>query len=149
MSAILGKKHVQEYVYDFAEDGGTDDTFIDLSAKAGYAPLPATAVVTDVGLYVLTTVSGSSSTIDVGNTTDPNGFMAAIAEGSLTAGAAIRAGEQAGALLWDDTNDHMIAFPVSAGDADDADFGITIGTADLTAGKIVFWVEYYLPKTEA
>ena len=147
MSAILGKKHVQEYVYDFAVDGGTDDTFIDLSAKAGAAVLPQGAIVENVTLRVLTAVEGSSSTMIVGNTTDPNGYMEAIAEASLVAGAVIRVGEQAGALMWDDTNDHAISFLVDS--ANDADFGVTIGTADLTVGKVVFMVEYYAPKTEA
>lgn len=143
MSVVRNQKHLQEYLYDFAVDGGTDDTFIDLSAKAGYAPLPSGAIVTNVGLKVLEAVVGTSSTIIVGNTTDPNGYMEAIAEGTLIDEYVTMAGAQAGALLWDDTNDHLIPFLVNSDN--DADFGITIGTADLSAGKVLFWVEYYMP----
>lgn len=138
-------KLVQEYIYDFAVDGGNTGA-IDLSAKAGYDPLPQGAIVTDVHLKVITAVTGTSSTVAVGNTTDPDGYMVAIAEGTLVDEAVIRVGEQAGALMWDDTNDHMISFLVNS--ANDAVFSITIGTANLTAGKILFFVEYYLPSID-
>jgi len=138
--------HVQEYVYDFAVDGGTDDTKIDLSAKAGYSPLPSGAVVKQVSLKVITAVVGSSSTVIVGNTTDPNGFMEAIAEATLIDEYVTMGGAQAGALIWDDTNDHQVPFLVNSDN--DGDFQMLIGTADLTAGKIVFWVDYYLPSED-
>ncbi len=139
--------HTQEYIYDFAEDGGVVGV-IALSAKANHNPLPAGAIVTKVGLKVLDAVVGSSSTVAVGNTTDPDGFMEAIAEATLVADYVTATGVQAGVLLWDDTNDHDIPFLVSIGDADDADFQITIGTNALTAGKILFWVEYYMPSED-
>ena len=51
--------------------------------------------------------------------------------------------DNAAALLWDDTNDHMIHFLANA--ANDRDFSVTIGTAALTAGKVHFFVKYYVP----
>ena len=137
--------HVQEYVYDFAVDGGATGA-IDLSAKAGYAPMPSGAVISKVSLKVITAVSGTSSTVAVGNTTDPDGYMAAIAEATLVDEYVSSTGVQAGALLWDDTNDHDIPFLVNSDN--DAVFSITVGTADLTADKIVFWVEYYMPSED-
>jgi len=137
--------HVQEYIYDFAADGGAQGA-IDLSAKAGFAPLPQGAIVTKVGLKVLTAVVGTSSTVAVGVTTDADGFMAAIAEATLVDEYVTLSGAQAGALLWDDTNDHDIPFLVNS--ANDADVSITIGTADLTAGKLAIWVDYYMPSED-
>ena len=144
--SIKGQMHVQEYVYDFDLDGGAQGA-ISLSAKSDAAPLPICAIVNDVYARVLTAVAGTSSTLAWGNTTDPDGYSGtAIAEASLTADSMHNASGNAGALLWDDTNDHMIPFLVAA--ADDQDFSVTVGTADLTAGKVVFVVEYYFPKAE-
>ena len=145
MSVIKNKSHVQEYIYDFDVDGGTTGA-IDLSAKAGYSPLPDNAIIKDVTMLVETAVAGTSSTVAVGNTTDPDGYMAAIAEATLVADYVTAAGVQAGALLWDDTNDHMIPFLCNS--ANDRVFSITIGTADLTAGKVRFMVEYLLSSSE-
>lgn len=138
--------HIQEYIYDFDVDGGSSAAAIDLSAKSGYAPLPSGAIVSKVSLKVITAVVGSSSTVACGNTTDPNGYMEAIAEATLVDEYVTGSGAQAGALLWDDTNDHDIPFLVNSDN--DAVFSMTIGTADLTAGKIVFWVEYYMPSED-
>lgn len=132
---------VAEYVYDFSVDGGATGV-IDLSAKAGYAPLPQNAVVFDVHFRVITAVTGTSSTVAVGCTTDADGFHAAVAEATLVADYVQGVGTGVSALLWDDTNDHRIPFLVNS--ANDADFQITIGTANLTAGKIAFYVSYYL-----
>lgn len=133
---------VAEYLYDFAVDGGTDDTAIVLSDKDGKDPIPLNAIIKSVSLRVITAVVGTSSTIIVGNTTDPNGYMEAIAEATLVADYVTAEGVQNGVLLWDDTNDHRIPFLVNS--ANDAKFEMLIGTADLTAGKIAFYVEYYL-----
>lgn len=144
--SIRKKLHVQEYLYDFSVDGGAAST-IDLSAKLNVDPLPQGAIVHDVTLKVITLVaSGGAATLTVGNTTDPNGYMESIALGTLTDEAVLTVGEQAGVLLWDDTNDHMIKFLVNS--TNDAVFSVTIGTADYTAGKILFYVAYYMPSED-
>lgn len=136
--------NVQEYVYDFAKDGGaTGEIF--LSSKAGYDPIPVGAVIFDVIAYVETAVVGNSSTLAWGNDDDPDGYMVATAEASLGANVTVRAGEAAGALLWDDTNDHMLA-PYVANE-DDGEFSVTIGNANLTAGKVRFYVLYLMTGT--
>lgn len=135
---------VQEYLYDFDVDGGAISPAIDLSAKAGYKTLPNPCIVKQVSLYVVTAcTSGGSATLDVGNTTAEAGYMAALAVASLSDQAVIRSGEQAGSLLWDDTNDHEIWFCVNS--AADADFTLDIDTATFTAGKVLFMVDYYRP----
>lgn len=143
MSSIGNKQHMRKYVYDFAVDGGTVGT-IDLSAKANEAPLPDNALVKEVHYWVETAVVGSSSTVAWGNTTDADGYSGtAIAEASLSADAVGNGAGNGAALLWDDTNDHYI--PFLANSDNDRDFVVTIGTGALTAGKIHFFVEYYLP----
>ena len=132
---------VQEYVYDFAVDGGATGA-ISLSGKANYDSLPDNAIVKNVYMRVITAVVGTSSTVAVGNTTDPNGYFEAIAEATLVADYVHAGGVGAGALIWDDTNDHLVPFLCNS--ANDRDFSITIATADLTAGKLVFMVEYHL-----
>jgi len=73
--------NTQEYLYDFADDGGTVGA-IDLSAKSGFSPLPSGAIITGVHMKVITAVTGTSSTVACGNTTDPDGYYVAITEAS-------------------------------------------------------------------
>lgn len=139
---------VQEYVYDFAEDGGgTGEIF--LSSKAGVDPIPNGAVIKAVMLKVLTAfTSGGSATLAWGNDDDPDGYSGtAIAVASLTANAVFNGWDNAAALLWDDTNDHAIYVPVI--NEDDGEVSVTIGAAAMTAGKAVIMVEYVFPKASA
>lgn len=145
MSFSRGKKHFMEYVYDFAEDGGATGEIV-LSAKSGYESLPEGALVSEVTAVVETAVTGTSSTLAWGNSTDPDGYHAAVAEASLTAGAAFNSQDATAALLWDDTNDHSIVNRVD-GTAANQTFSVTVGTADLTAGKVRFIVEFYYPRS--
>jgi hypothetical protein len=134
---------VQEYVYDFAVDGGTAGEIF-LSSKEGYQPLPNGAIVLAVIAKVETAVVGTSSTLAWGNDDDPDGYSGtAIAEAILTANTIFNGHDNAAALLWDDTNDHAI-YPYVANE-DDGEFSVTIGTADLTAGKVRFNVLYLMP----
>jgi hypothetical protein len=139
--------NVQEYVYDFAVDGGTAGA-ISLSSKAGYASLPDNAIVSEVVAFVETAVEGTSSTLSWGNTTAADGYSGtAIAEATLVIDYVANGFDNAASLLWDDTNDHKIHF--LANSANDRDFSVTIGVADLTAGKVRFCVSYYLPGRDA
>lgn len=137
-------KQVQEYVYDFAVDGGaTGEIF--LSSKANKNPIPTGAVILSVTAKVLTTfTSGGSATLAWGNDDDPDGYSGtAIAVASLTAGTVFNGWDNGAALLWDDTNDHDI--PVNVADEDDGEVSVTIATAAMTAGKMVIMVEYLMP----
>lgn len=139
---------VQEYVYDFAVDGGAVST-ITLSNKDGVDPLPTGAIVKAVTLRVLTAfTSGGSATLAWGNGDDPDGYSGAgIAVASLVAGFLANGWDNASALLWDDTNDHQI--PLLIDDATTGAVVVQIGTAAMTAGKAVIMVEYLLPKAAA
>lgn len=135
---------VQEYVYDFAVDGGAQGEIF-LSSKSGYAPVPNGAIIKRVvGKVVTAFTSGGSATLAWGNDDDPDGYSgSAIAVASLTDNALFNGYDNGAALLWDDTNDHAI--DVAVINEDDGEFSVTIGTADMTAGKMIFLVEYYLP----
>ncbi len=136
-------KQVQEYVYDFAVDGGLVSEIF-LSAKAGKQPIPVGSIITAVTAKVLTAIVGTSSTLAWGNDDDPDGYSGtAIAEATLVDNFLVNGWDLGAALLWDDTNDHQLYVTVL--NADDGDFSVTIGTAALTAGKVIFLVEYLAP----
>lgn len=143
--------HVQDYVYDFAVNGGTVST-IDLSITDGYALLPAGATVIGVVARVLTAcTSGGSATVEWGNTSDTDGYSGvAIAVASLTANAVFNGAEDAtnpSALLFNNTNDEEKPYAVTA-TANTQNFVVKINTAALTAGKIAFSVMYLMPRTQ-
>lgn len=135
---------VQEYLYDFAVDGGVKDVNIVLSSKPGMSVLPVGAIIKGVTAKVLTAVVGSSSTVSWGTTSTANGYSGTtIAEATLVDNFLVNGWDLAASLLWDDTNDHAI-YPLVTSTATGS-FAVLISTANLTAGKIIFLVEYLLP----
>ncbi len=134
---------ISEYLYDFAVDGGATSQIV-LSAKEGYKPIPVGAIITKVQATIITACVGSSSTVAVGNVTDDDGFIEAIAEATLVAGYCANSERNGGAKLWDDTEDASIDLPVAV--ANDGKIGVKIGTAALTAGKFSVAVHWFLPK---
>jgi len=144
MSNISNKVHLQEYTYDFAVDGGVKDVNIVLSNKDGKNPIPVGAVIKSVIAVVKTAIEGTSSTVSWGSVTDPDGYSGTtIAEATLVGNFLVNGWDLGAALLWDDTNDHMLTPRVA--DAGAGGFAVLISTADLTAGKINFMVEYLMP----
>jgi len=135
---------VQEYVYDFAVDGGLIST-ISLDAKDNKAVIPSGAIVKAVTAKVLTTLtSGGSATLAWGNGDDVDGYSGATAAvAGFAANTLFNGWDNAAALIWDDTNDHQI--PLNITDADSGSFDFQIVAAALTAGKMIFLVEYYMP----
>ena len=142
--------HVQEYVYDFAVDGGSTAAAINLSDKAGYDQLPDGAVVKGVTALVVTEPdsAGDGASVEWGDETDTDGYSgAAIAKGSLTAGTVKNGEDNDAALLWNTTGDYRL-FPY-ANTAAKRGFTISISGEALTSGKIVFMVEYLLPSNQS
>ena len=140
---VKGQLNIAEYVYDFDVDGGATGTIV-LSSKDGKGVIPTGAVIKSVTAFVATAcTSGGSATISWGND-DVDGFSGtALAVDGFTANATFNGYDNDAALLWDTTNDHPI-YPAIVSAAKGV-FNIVIGTAALTAGKIVFTVEYLLP----
>ncbi len=142
MSLIKNEEHVLKYTYDFSRDGGATSD-IDLTADGG-GSLDAGMVVRGISVVADTTLtSGGSPTLTFGNEDDRDGYLIDVFSEVTTAGDTVREGEVAGALLWDDTNDHAIEYTVP--DTGAAVPSLTIGTAALTAGKLVVYLRVYNP----
>ncbi len=136
---------VHEYVYDVLVDGGAAAAYV-LSDKAGADPVPVGAVVKRVTAKVLTALAGGTA-VSWGNGDDADGYSGtAIVDASLTINALFNGYDNAAALLWDDTNYHMIDVAILDA-ADDEARVLTTGTH--TAGKLLIMVEYYNPKEAA
>lgn len=117
----------QQYVYDFAVDGGAVST-ISLSGKAGVLSLPLKAVIKSLTIHVVTAcTSGGSATVSLGNTASATAYMAATAVASLTL----------------DSIQTTAGVPNVINAANEQDMTLSIAVAALTAGKIEVHVEYY------
>lgn len=138
---------VAEYVWDQSVDGGGTGSF-DLSGKAGFNTIPDGAVILDVNFLVDTEVdsSGDSVTIDIGNGNDADGYFSSVSESNLGANSVHRAGEVAGALIWDNTNDHYLGVHVS--DDSSRKVELTVNSESATQGRIRVFVTYYYPGNE-
>lgn len=129
------------YEYDFSVSGGAQGN-INLVNK-GMNALESGLVITDMFIKVETALtSGGSATITAGNAGDRDGYFVDFF-GAAAANAVINRGDRAGALIWDDTDDHPIYYRI--GSSADAPPSITIGTADLTAGKFSVYIRAYKP----
>lgn len=126
-----GKAFTQEYVYDFAKQGGAVGQ-ISLVNPAN--PLPVGAIVTSVHYNVMTAfTSGGSATVAIGDVASGARYLAATAYNN----AAYTANTPAAAA---------IGVPMRVGAANAGQIAITIATAALTAGKMMIVVEGYVPK---
>ncbi len=139
---------VQEYIYDFAVDGGVASANIVLSAKASAKPIPVGAIIKGVTAHVITAVVGTSSTVAWGHSANADAYSGTtIAEATLITNYVENGWKTANSELWDDSNDvqkHVYVSTEALGS-----FVVLIGTADLTAGKIRFLVEYFYPSAQA
>jgi hypothetical protein len=136
MSIVKGEEFTARFSYDFAVSGGAVST-INLVNKDNIT-LGANCFITDVYVAELTALAGATATVTIGTTGDKDGFFADVVS-LLGSQHALRAGELAGALIWDDTNDHHIAYRPAA----DITPCIEIGTAALTAGKFDVYIKFY------
>lgn len=136
MSYLKGEKKLMRFEYDFDKDGGAVSA-ISLS-QAAKNDLDGLKIVNAYVVVEEDLASGGTPTITFGNTTDADGYMVDCFS-ELDSKGGIMAGEVAGALIFDDTNDHLLMYSPSV--ADDKDVVMTIGTAALTAGKLAFYLE--------
>lgn len=141
-----GTLHNLVFDYDFDRDGGAVGQ-VNLTARPSDV-LQEGLIVKELRVYEKVAVtSGGSATVTMGPEADPDGYLADIF-GSLGSGdAVIRSGEVAGALLWDDTNDHELNYRIGSA-ANTQNIQLDIGTAALTAGKLEVHVEAYMPINE-
>lgn len=138
MGLLKNEKKLARFEYDFAVSGG-DVGSIALVPKI--TALEEGMVITDMYIHVETALdSAGSPTVTLGNT-DADGFFADFYALAGSDNNVVRVGEVDGALVYDDTNDHLLAYRVSS----DTDLDLNIGTAALTAGKLSVYVEYFAP----
>lgn len=140
----------KEYLLDVAVDtGATAARVITLRATDpnGNA-LPEGFVVSKCSAIVETALSPTGGELTFGTTDDPNGFLDNIRAAYNAEDSIVRSGEVAGALLWDDTNDHEIDYLVPS-TAGDQTVVAEVGTTGLSAGKVRFILEGYLPSDAA
>lgn len=143
---VKAEKVSREYLYDFAVDGGAVSA-ISLSPVDPNGVLPEGFLVEKVTVVCETPLaSGGTPTVTVGPSVDSDGYLVDIYALMGSAGAVVRNGEVAGALLWDDTNDHEITYRVGAA-ANTKDLVLQVGTAALTAGKLRVVVEGVYPSS--
>jgi len=138
MPKLQNEKRLARFDYDFLTQGGAIGP-IDLLPNV--SSLTEGMVITDIYVYVEEAlVSAGSHTVTLGNT-DVDGFMADFAALAAANNSVIRVGEVAGALVWDDTNDHTLCYRVGA----DKSLALSVGTAALTGGKLQVYVEFFNP----
>lgn len=124
------------YEYDFATDGG--GTGVIPLRPLGNA-MTEDVVIEDVSIIVEAAFDDATNTatVTLGPTGgDVDGYFADFMTLAETVDTQIRAGEVAGALLWDDTNDHKMNHRITS-----AAYGVpgmTVGTEDLTVGTAKF-----------
>lgn len=127
---IGGKKFTQEYVYDFAKHGGAV-SFISLTVPANKLPLGS--IVTSVHYRIVTAfTSGGAATVALGSEASAASYLAATAYNN-------------GAYALDNVAAAAIGVPNLIATTE-GNFGITVAGAALTAGKVMFVVEGYVPR---
>jgi len=148
MTLRKGELITKEYLYDFAVDGAISGVFQLRPTDPNGNELPTGFVVSKCAAVVETAITPSASrTMTVGTETDADGFLADVIA-VYNAGGVVRNGEIAGALLWDDTNDHEIDYKVPNVAASKS-IVMEIGTGVLTAGKVRVILEGYVPSDAA
>jgi hypothetical protein len=134
LGSVGGKHyHVEEYVYDFAKDGGAIGQIV-LSSKAGSAALPVDACILRVHSVVHTALtSGGSATVSVGDVGSSARYLALTAFDNAQFDVDVPKALSTG-------------LPNHVATAAEGQFAISIAAAALTAGKISFFVEYVRPE---
>ena len=137
-------ENFQSFIYDFSVSGGTSNTNIDFTtAVSGGKSLPSNAIITDVGIKVVTAFTSSSqkASITIGNTTSSDGYLLAhdiseftdnalfVGDGNLVYSTSA---SRPIMFLSDDTNDRNIVLKVTKGNP-------------ITAGKMVVFLKYFTP----
>lgn len=134
VSGLKGVKKLFHNVYDFSKDGGVDDTAMSLFG------LKADIIIHDAWYEVeIAPLSAGAATVEVGITGgDTDGIFVQKGKADLAINK-VSGDVDKGAHLFTpgDTDDYSIKHKVTA----DTDIDMLIGTADLTAGKIHFYLE--------
>jgi hypothetical protein len=141
MGLTRNKEFYTKYEYDFDVSGGAIGN-INLTWVHG-EPLIAGMIVKDFTIVVESTLTGSATpTITMGHAGDRDGYAIDFFA-DASAGSVINVGDRAGALVWDDTNDHNIFHKIAS--SANASPSITIASQNLTAGKFAVYFTAIMP----
>lgn len=136
MGYPIGQELDFVYEYDFSVSGGAISTIPLVNKRAN--ALAAGLVILDWTINVEAALTGGATTITLGNAGNTSGYSADFFA-AATLGAVINRGDRAGALVWDDTNDHAIYYKIDT--AANAVPSVTIGGAAVTAGKFKVYIK--------
>lgn len=122
----------RRFLYGQDEDGGTQASFVLKDSEGVASKIPAGSIITKITTVVTEAfASGGSATIALGYTGATTAYLAATAYNNA-------------ALTGNDVQLSPAAAPIGPLAAD-RDFVVTVGTADLTDGKMFVDVEYLPP----
>lgn len=142
MGIVRNKELYCKYEYDFSVTGGGTGNH-NLVWKQG-EPLIAGMVIKDWSIVVETALDGAATpTITLGNAGDTDGYAVDFYAAATVPGAVINVGDRAGALCWDDSNDHNIFYKIDS--SSNANPTITIASQSLTAGKFAVYFTAVMP----
>lgn len=117
---MLVNKFVARAIYDFSVDGGTSGAI----TLADTTMIPDNAVVSNVIIHSPTAVTSAGAA------------TVAVTAGGVTVSAAIGKAN---------LDDNQVQSDSTGGKATSAaNIGVTVGTADTTAGYLIIYVEYFL-----
>ncbi len=124
---LKGRKQVYHAVYDFIKDGGLNGS----GSAIEMFNLKAGTIVHNFWVEVESAVVGTSSTIELGDSGDTDGIFAQEVEATLVDNFVSGTGEE-GAYLSGGLRKKFTA---------DTTLSQIIGTADLSAGKLHYYLE--------
>lgn len=140
------KDFLLKYVYDFSKDGGAVSTISLRPYVAGVA-LAEGVIIKGMSLWTESALtSAGTPTITFGNSSDVDGFAVDVWALANAANSTVGAGQVDGALLWDSTADAPKEYRVGSA-ANTQDVVMAVGTAALTAGKLVLYLHCKLPSS--
>ena len=133
-SGLKGAKQIAHSVYDFSKDGGANAVAMTLFQ------LKADSIIHDAWYEVETApLSAGAATLEVGITGgDTDGIFAQKGKAALTINKVSSNADKGAHLVAGGTDNYSKRYKVTA----DTDIDLLIGTADLTAGKIHFYLEF-------
>jgi len=145
MGLAKGSMAMLAYEYDFAREGGAVGQIVLLPAveEGKSSPMEEDYIVTGWSLKVESAItSGGTPTITLGDGSDFDGYAADVFALVGSDNDVVNSGAVAGALIWDDTNDHAIHHRVGSTSAN-AQLTMDVGTATITAGKLKVYMMGY------
>lgn len=142
------KDFLLKYVYDFSKDGGAVSS-ISLRPWVSGVQLAEGLLVKGISVYAESALtSAGTPTVTFGNSADTDGYSVDSWALLSAANGTVHAGQLDGALIWDSTADAQKEYRIGSA-ANTQDLVMAVGTAALTAGKLVVYLHCKNPSAVA